>query len=76
MLTSPISWIGEVELLYLEPLKVRPRTICPWPYNIISEVIEQMLYVEKNGTIRLTRGDTAYLTVPIMNKVTGEAYEM
>lgn len=35
-----------------------------------------MLYVEKNGTIRLTRGDTAYLTVPIMNKVTGEAYEM
>lgn len=29
-----------------------------------------MLYVEQNGTIRLTRGDTARLIVPIENEVT------
>ena len=34
-----------------------------------------MLYIEGN-TIRLTRGDTAFLTVPIENPDTGEAYEI
>ena len=35
-----------------------------------------MLYVEPNGTIRLTRGDTARIIVPIENKVTHQSYDM
>ena len=35
-----------------------------------------MLYVEQNGTIRLTRGDTARLIVPIENEVTHQSYDM
>lgn len=34
-----------------------------------------MLHVEGN-TIRLTRGDTAYLSVTIVKRDTGEAYEI
>ena len=34
-----------------------------------------MLYINGNE-IRLTRGDTAYLTVPIINEATGEEYVM
>ena len=34
-----------------------------------------MLYVEGN-VIRLTRGDTAYISVPIVNKITKEKYEV
>lgn len=34
-----------------------------------------MLYVERDGTIRLTRGDTARITVSIMNDLSGAAYE-
>ena len=33
-----------------------------------------MLYVEGN-VIRLTRGDTAYISVPVVNKITKEQYE-
>lgn len=33
-----------------------------------------MLYVEADNTVRLTRGDTAYLQVPIVNDVTLEPY--
>lgn len=35
-----------------------------------------MLYVENDGTIRLTRGDTARLTVPITNEMDNSIYEM
>lgn len=35
-----------------------------------------MLYVENDGTIRLTRGDTARLTVPITNEMDNRIYEM
>lgn len=35
-----------------------------------------MLYVEENNTIKLTRGDTAYIEVPLVNDVTGEEYAM
>lgn len=34
-----------------------------------------MLYIE-GTTIKLTRGDTAYLSVPIINKVTGNSYDI
>ena len=33
-----------------------------------------MLYVEADNTVRLTRGDTAYLQLPIVNDVTLEPY--
>ena len=33
-----------------------------------------MLYVEVDNTIRLTRGDTAYLEIPIVNDITKEEY--
>lgn len=33
-----------------------------------------MLYVETDGTIRLTRGDTARLTVNVEDDITGEEY--
>ena len=33
-----------------------------------------MLYVEADNTIRLTRGDTAYLEIPIVNDITEEEY--
>lgn len=35
-----------------------------------------MLYINKDGTIRLTRGDTARLTVTINNDFDGEPYEL
>lgn len=35
-----------------------------------------MLYVQPDGTIKLTRGDTAWLTVDIDNASTGEPYEL
>ena len=35
-----------------------------------------MLYVDGNGTIRLTRGDTAKLTVSINNEVTESPYDI
>lgn len=35
-----------------------------------------MLYVESNGTIRLTRGDTARLIVTIENETLSENYEI
>lgn len=35
-----------------------------------------MLYVKDDGTIRLTRGDTARLTVPIINMVDSSEYSM
>ena len=35
-----------------------------------------MLYVDGNGTIRLTRGDTAKLTVSINNEVTESSYHI
>lgn len=35
-----------------------------------------MLYVETDGTIRLTRGDTARLSVTITNDTDQNAYEM
>lgn len=35
-----------------------------------------MLYVLEDGTIRLTRGDTARLTVDIINDLTKESYAM
>lgn len=35
-----------------------------------------MLYVNSDGTIRLTRGDTARLTVSIANDLTQESYAM
>lgn len=35
-----------------------------------------MLYVEANGTIKLTRGDTAHLTVSIMNSITRTAHDV
>ena len=35
-----------------------------------------MLYVDSNGTIRLTRGDTAKLTVSINNEVTESSYDI
>lgn len=34
-----------------------------------------MLYIE-GTTIKLTRGDTAYLSVPITNTVTGNSYDI
>ena len=34
-----------------------------------------MLYVEQNGTIRLTRGDTARLIISIENEVTHQLYD-
>lgn len=33
-----------------------------------------MLNVERDGVIRLTRGDTAYLQVPITNEITNSDY--
>lgn len=35
-----------------------------------------MLYVKSDGTVQLTRGDTARLTVAIQNDLTGSEYEM
>lgn len=35
-----------------------------------------MLYIKDDGTIRLTRGDTARLTVPITNLVDQSEYAM
>lgn len=35
-----------------------------------------MLYIKDDGTIRLTRGDTARLTVPIINLVDHSEYVM
>lgn len=35
-----------------------------------------MLQVLDDNTIKLTRGDTAYLEVPIINDTTGESYQM
>lgn len=35
-----------------------------------------MLYVLENGTIKLTRGDTAKLTVDLVNDLTKESYIM
>ena len=35
-----------------------------------------MLYIESNGTIRLTRGDTARLTVNITNQSTNDSYNI
>lgn len=35
-----------------------------------------MLYVESSGVIRLTRGDTARLTVSVQNDSSGEAYTL
>lgn len=35
-----------------------------------------MLYINKDGTIRLTRGDTARLTVTINNDFDGKPYEI
>ena len=35
-----------------------------------------MLYVNSDGTIRLTRGDTARLTVSVVDDLTQESYEM
>lgn len=35
-----------------------------------------MLYVDNDGTVRLTRGDTARLQVPITNTLTGTEYDM
>ena len=35
-----------------------------------------MFTVYDDGSIELTRGDTAYLSVPIQNEVTGEAYDV
>ena len=35
-----------------------------------------MLYIEDDNTIKLTRGDTARLTVPIINEIDGSFYDM
>ena len=35
-----------------------------------------MLYVLEDGTIKLTRGDTARLTIDIMNDLTKKSYTM
>lgn len=35
-----------------------------------------MLYVNDNNSIRLTRGDTARILVPITNDLTGSTYEL
>lgn len=35
-----------------------------------------MLYVNSDGTIKLTRGDTARISVNIENDVSGESYEV
>lgn len=35
-----------------------------------------MLYIEADNTIRLTRGDTAYLEVPLVDEASGETYTM
>lgn len=35
-----------------------------------------MLYIDDDGTIRLTRGDTARLSVPIKNSVNDDEYTM
>lgn len=35
-----------------------------------------MLYIEKDGSIKLTRGDTARITVNIYNDIEKEDYEM
>lgn len=33
-----------------------------------------MLYIKDDGTIRLTRGDTARLTIPIINSASNDEY--
>lgn len=35
-----------------------------------------MLYIKSDGTVRLTRGDTARLTVPITNETDDSTYEV
>lgn len=35
-----------------------------------------MLYIEGDGSVRLTRGDTARLSVSIVDEITGEPYEV
>ena len=35
-----------------------------------------MLYIKDDGTIRLTRGDTARLTIPIINSTSNDEYVM
>lgn len=35
-----------------------------------------MLHIKDDGTIRLTRGDTAHLTIPIINSVSNSEYTM
>lgn len=35
-----------------------------------------MLYIKEDGTIRLTRGDTARLTVPLINQTNNSEYIM
>lgn len=35
-----------------------------------------MLYIKDDGTIRLTRGDTARLTIPIINSANNDEYIM
>lgn len=35
-----------------------------------------MFSIEKNGAIRLTRGDTQYINVSITNQSTGEQYQI
>lgn len=35
-----------------------------------------MFLIQENGVIKLTRGDTAYLKVDIVNDLSGEPYEM
>lgn len=35
-----------------------------------------MLYVNDNGTIRLTRGDTARLEITIVNSIDGDEYQL
>lgn len=35
-----------------------------------------MLYIKDDGTIRLTRGDTARLTIPIINSASNDEYVM
>lgn len=42
----------------------------------IEKGAEIMLYIEDDGTIRLTRGDTARLTVPITNQTDNGEYTM
>lgn len=35
-----------------------------------------MLYIGNDNSIKLTRGDTAYISVPITNDLTGNAYNL